>query len=73
MRTVRAPGQRSTTDAITKTPIATHALSAGDWAVGRTLAEVNLRADTGALVIAVLQEGATPRRRRPICCWRQAT
>jgi CPA2 family monovalent cation:H+ antiporter-2 len=59
MRTVRAPGQplESLPSAITKTPIATHALGAGDWAVGRTLAEVNLRADTGALVIAVQQGG----------------
>ncbi len=57
MRIVRAPGQPLDTlpSAITKTPIATHALGALDWAVGRTLAEVNLRADTGALVIAVQQ------------------
>jgi CPA2 family monovalent cation:H+ antiporter-2 len=59
MRTIRAPGQplESLPSAITKTPIATHALGAADWAVGRTLAEVNLRADTGALVIAVQQGG----------------
>ncbi len=59
MRTVRAPAQPlgSLPSAISKTPIATHALSEGDWAVGRTLAEVNLRADTGALVIAVQQGG----------------
>ena len=59
MRTVRAPSQPlgSLPSAISKTPIATHGLAAGDWAVGRTLAEVNLRADTGALVIAVQQDG----------------
>jgi CPA2 family monovalent cation:H+ antiporter-2 len=59
IRTVRAPGQplESLPSAISKTPIATHALADGDWAVGRTLADVNLRADTGALVIAVQQEG----------------
>ena len=59
MRTVRAPAEPlgSLPSAISKTPIATHALSEGDWAVGRTLAEVNLRADTGALVIAVQQGG----------------
>ena len=59
MRTVRAPGQplESLPSAISKTPIATHALARWDWAVGRTLAEVNLRADTGALVIAVQQGG----------------
>jgi len=59
IRTVKAPGQplESLPSAITKTPIATHALGEGDWATGRTLAEVNLRADTGALVIAVQQNG----------------
>jgi CPA2 family monovalent cation:H+ antiporter-2 len=59
MRTVRAPGQPldSLPTAISKAPIATHALDTLDWAVGRTLAEVNLRADTGALVIAVQQGG----------------
>jgi K+/H+ antiporter YhaU regulatory subunit KhtT len=59
MRTVRAPGQPldSLPSAISQAPIATHALNTLDWAVGRTLAEVNLRADTGALVIAVQQGG----------------
>jgi CPA2 family monovalent cation:H+ antiporter-2 len=59
MRTVRAPGQplESLPSAISKTPIATHALGDGDWAVGKTLAEANLRAATGALVIAVQQGG----------------
>ena len=59
IRTLRAPGQPldSLPSAISNTPIATHALGAGDWAAGRTLAEVNLRADTGALVIAVQQGG----------------
>jgi CPA2 family monovalent cation:H+ antiporter-2 len=33
-------------------PIATHQLQPGEWAIGRTLAEINLRAETGALVIA---------------------
>lgn len=59
MRTIRTPGQplESLPSAISKTPIATHSLGDGDWAVGRTLAEVNLRAETGALVIAVQQRG----------------
>ena len=59
MRTIRTPGQplESLPSAISKTPIATHALGDGDWAAGRTLAEVNLRAETGALVIAVQQRG----------------
>jgi monovalent cation:H+ antiporter-2, CPA2 family len=59
MRTVRAPGQPldSLPSAISQAPVATHALGASDWAVGRTLAEVNLRADTGSTVIAVQQGG----------------
>jgi CPA2 family monovalent cation:H+ antiporter-2 len=59
MRTIRTPAQplESLPSAISKTPIATHALGDGDWAVGKTLAEVNLRAETGALVIAVQQRG----------------
>jgi CPA2 family monovalent cation:H+ antiporter-2 len=59
IRPVRAPSQ--TLDAlptqISKTPVATHQLGGGEWAAGRTLAEVNLRAETGALVIAVQQGG----------------
>ena len=59
IRAIRTPGQplESLPSAISKTPIATHALGDGDWAAGRTLAEVNLRAETGALVIAVQQRG----------------
>jgi len=38
------------------TPIATHQLHEGDWAAGRTLAEVNLRAMTGVSVLAVKRE-----------------
>jgi CPA2 family monovalent cation:H+ antiporter-2 len=58
-RTVRAPSQPLDTlpSAISKTPVASHQLGAEDWAVGKTLAEVNLRAETGALVIAVQQGG----------------
>jgi CPA2 family monovalent cation:H+ antiporter-2 len=59
MRAVRAPSQPLDTlpNAISKTPVATHQLHAGEWAVGRTLAEVNLRAETGALIIAVQTNG----------------
>ena len=39
------------------TPVATHQLREGDWAVGRTIAEVNLRAETGVSVLAVRREG----------------
>jgi monovalent cation:H+ antiporter-2, CPA2 family len=59
IRTLRAPGQPldSLPSPIAQMPVATHALGATDWAVGRTLADVNLRAETGALVIAVQQGG----------------
>lgn len=58
LRPMRAPGQAldALPRAILKTPIATHELRPDDWAVGRTLADVNLRAVTGALVIAVRQD-----------------
>ena len=55
IRTVRAPSQPL--ESVTQTPVASHQLAAGNWAVGRSLAEVNLRAETGALVIAVQQGG----------------
>ncbi|MGH9346219.1 MAG: cation:proton antiporter [Vicinamibacterales bacterium] len=38
-------------------PVATHQLQEGDWATGRTLAELNLRATTGVSVLAVRREG----------------
>jgi monovalent cation:H+ antiporter-2, CPA2 family len=39
------------------TPVATHQIGDGDWAVGRTLAELNLRASTGVSVLAVRRDG----------------
>jgi K+:H+ antiporter len=59
IRQVRAPTRPLETlpSAIGKTPVATHQLCEGEWAVGRTLAELNLRADTGALVFAVRKDG----------------
>jgi monovalent cation:H+ antiporter-2, CPA2 family len=58
-RTLRAPSQPLGTlpSAISRTPVASHQLAPGEWAAGRTLAEVNLRAETGALVIAVQHGG----------------
>jgi monovalent cation:H+ antiporter-2, CPA2 family len=38
-------------------PVATHQLAASDWAIGRTIADVNLRAATGVSVLAVRREG----------------
>jgi CPA2 family monovalent cation:H+ antiporter-2 len=38
-------------------PVATHQLHSGDWAEGRTLADLNLRATTGVSVLAVKRDG----------------
>jgi CPA2 family monovalent cation:H+ antiporter-2 len=58
MRSVRAPSRpMGAVTAMQQTPIATHVLAEGDWAVGRTIAEVNLRAETGALVVALESKG----------------
>ena len=52
---MRAAGQPLTSlpPEISETPVATHQIRQGDWAVGRTLVDLNLRAETGALVIAL--------------------
>ena len=57
IRPMRAPSRPfdSLPPEIRHTPISSHEIRPGDWAVGRTLAEINLRATTGALVIAVRQ------------------
>jgi CPA2 family monovalent cation:H+ antiporter-2 len=56
-RRIRAP--RSTLDAlpteIMKTPVATHQIQEGHWVIGRTIADADLRATTGALILAVRQ------------------
>ncbi|MBI2220961.1 MAG: cation:proton antiporter [Acidobacteria bacterium] len=58
LRPVRAPSRpMDAVSAISQSPVATHVLSAGDWAVGRTIADVNLRAETGALVVALESQG----------------
>lgn len=38
-------------------PVATHQLREGDWTVGRTVADLNLRAATGVSILAVRREG----------------
>ncbi len=38
-------------------PVATHQIQNGDWAVGRTLADLNLRAATGVSVLSVRRDG----------------
>jgi TrkA family protein len=44
-----------------------HTLLAGAWAVGRTLRELELRALTGASVIALMQEGEVRSSPDPDC------
>ncbi len=41
------------------TPVSSYQLTAGDWAVGRSLAAVNLRAETGATILALKRGGTT--------------
>ena len=60
MRPVRAPRAmlQSLPEAIQQMPISTYRLDEGKWAVGRSLTEINLRASTGASILA-LQRGAS--------------
>jgi monovalent cation:H+ antiporter-2, CPA2 family len=55
LRTVRAPRAPlgALPDAIQRMPVATHRIDPGQWAIGRSLAEINLRALTGASILAV--------------------
>ena len=55
MRTVRAPTASldSLPPEIQRMPIATHRVEDGHWAVGRSLSEIDLRARTGASVLAI--------------------
>jgi K+/H+ antiporter YhaU regulatory subunit KhtT len=55
LRTVRAPSAAlgALPEAIQRMPVATHQVTAGQWAIGQTLGEINLRARTGASVLAI--------------------
>ena len=55
LRSVKAPRSmlQSLPDAIRKMPISTHQVETHDWAAGRSVAEINLRAVTGASILAV--------------------
>ena len=55
LRPVKAPRPllHSLPDAIRKMPIATHQIEESHWAVGRTVADLNLRAATGASILAI--------------------
>ena len=60
LRPVRAPraSVSALPDAIQRMPVSTHRIDGGHWADGRTVAEVNLRADTGASVLAIQRGGS---------------
>ncbi len=60
IRPVRAPRAmlQSLPEAIQQMPISTYRLDEGKWAIGRSLTEINLRASTGASILA-LQRGAS--------------
>jgi CPA2 family monovalent cation:H+ antiporter-2 len=55
LRPLRAPRAQleSLPEAIRQMPVSTHRVDAGHWAIGRTVAEINLRATTGASVLAI--------------------
>jgi CPA2 family monovalent cation:H+ antiporter-2 len=55
LRTVRAPSASldALPEPIQQMPVATHQIEPGHWAVGRSLAEIELRAKTGASVLAI--------------------
>ena len=55
MRTVKAPTARldSLPPEIQRMPIATHQVEGGHWSVGRSLSEIDLRARTGASILAI--------------------
>ena len=60
IRPVRAPRptMQSLPDPIRQMPVSTYRIEEGTWAIGRSLTEINLRANTGASVLAV-QRGAS--------------
>lgn len=39
-------------------PVATHRVDAMHWAAGRSIGELNLRADTNASILAIARDGA---------------
>jgi CPA2 family monovalent cation:H+ antiporter-2 len=45
--------------AMAHAPVSTHQLSRADWAVGQTIAAVNLRAQTGTTILALRSAGTT--------------
>jgi CPA2 family monovalent cation:H+ antiporter-2 len=55
LRTMRAPRAMLNTlpEALQQMPVSSHRVEGGQWAVGRTVAELNLRAQAGASILAI--------------------
>ena len=55
LRPMRAPRAMpdTLTEAISRTPVSTHSVAGDQWSKGRSIAEVNLRANTNASIIAI--------------------
>jgi CPA2 family monovalent cation:H+ antiporter-2 len=55
LRPVRAPTSmlQSLPEAIQRMPVSTHRVEGAQWGVGRTIAELNLRAHSGASILAI--------------------
>lgn len=58
MRPLRAPRAmlQSLPEPLQQMAVSTHRVDHGQWAIGRTVAELNLRADTGASILAIQRE-----------------
>ena len=56
---VAARGARALPAELTAAPVALFRLPAGAWSVGRTLGAIDLRADTGATILAIRRNGRT--------------
>lgn len=55
LRPVRAPRSmlQSLPEAIQRMPVSTHRVEGAQWGIGRTIAELNLRAHSGASILAI--------------------
>jgi CPA2 family monovalent cation:H+ antiporter-2 len=60
LRPLRAPRLRlgSLPEELQRMPVATHRVDAMHWAAGRSIGELNLRADTNASILAIARDGA---------------
>jgi CPA2 family monovalent cation:H+ antiporter-2 len=59
LRPVRAPRTmlQALPEPLQRMPVSTHRVEPGQWAIGRTVAEVDLRARAGASILAIQRDG----------------